>query len=122
MRITRRSLERFLLAAAVAAVIHPNMLRAQRRAEKPAELPNGPAKTGFDIRRFSSAGNGWFETFYVKEAEPLGKVLEDGRVASDTRLLVTQTAVGRLALLMDQMAFHHIAQGHTGGRDWMATF
>jgi hypothetical protein len=89
---------------------------------KPIDLPNGPAKPGFDISRFSNAGNGWFETFYVAKTEALRDVLKAGRVADDTRLLVIETNAGKLALLMDQMAYHHIAEGHAGGKDWMATF
>ena len=99
MRITSRLLELLLAAAALAGFVYPAMAVAQ--TDKPAELPNGPAKPGFDIKRFSSAGNGWFETFYVKETQPLRKALDEGRVAAETRVLVTQTAGGRLALLMD---------------------
>lgn len=122
MRIGPRLPELVLVATAFVTFLHPGILAAQERINKPAELPNGPAKPGFDIRRFSSAGNGWFETFYVKETEPLRRVLAEGRVAADTLVLVTQTAAGGLALLMDQMAYHHIAQGHASGKDWMATF
>lgn len=113
---------KLLIAAAFGAAMYPIMGAAQAQENKPVDLPNGPAKPGFDIKRFNGAGNGWFETFYVKETEPLQKALDESKVAADTRVLVTQTAGGRLALLMDQMAFHHIAQGHAGGRDWIATF
>jgi hypothetical protein len=88
----------------------------------PVDLPNGPAKPGFDITRFTNSGNGWFQTFYVTKTEALRDVLRAGRVAEDTRVLVTETKSGRLALLMDQMAYHHIAQGTAAGKDWMATF
>jgi hypothetical protein len=87
----------------------------------PAQLPNGPAKSGFDITRFSSNG-GIFKTFDVEQSEPLQKVLQEGRVADDTPVLVTATAAGNLALLTDQMVFHHLAQGRAGGKDWMAAF
>jgi hypothetical protein len=113
---------KLMMAAAFAAAIYPTKAVPQAQESKPVDLPNGPAKAGFDIKRFNGAGNGWFETFYVKETESLQKSLEESKVAADTRVLVTQTAAGRLALLMDQMAFHHIAQGRAGGRDWMATF
>ena len=76
----------------------------------------------FDINRFSNAGEGWFETFYVEETQPLQAVLDQGTVSEDSQLLITETADGQLALLTDQMAFHHIAQGSVGGKDWMATF
>lgn len=88
----------------------------------PVDLPNGPAAPGFDIKRFSNAGNGAFETFYVQKTEQLKNVLDQSRVAADTRVLVFSTAGGKLALVTDQMAFHHIAQGTDGGKDWMATF
>jgi hypothetical protein len=120
MRMTSRVLDLLLRAVAAVGVMYPATIAAQ--VDKPADLPDGPGKPGFDITRFSSAGNGWFETFYVKDTEPLRKALDEGRVADDTRVLVTQIPSGKLALLMDQMAYHHIAQGRAGGRDWMATF
>jgi hypothetical protein len=88
----------------------------------PVDLPNGPAAPGFDIKRFSNAGNGAFETFYVQKAEPLKDVLDQGRIAADTRVLVFSAAAGKLALITDQMAFHHIAEGTDNGKDWMAVF
>ncbi len=91
------------------------------QANAPAQLPNGPAKPGFDIARFSSNG-GIFKTFNVQQTEPLQKVLEEGRVAGDTPVLVTETAAGKLALLTDQMVFHHLAQGGASGKDWLAAF
>lgn len=86
------------------------------------ELPKGPAAPGFDISRFAPTAVGTFETFYVKDIYPLKKVLDEGKVAADTRLLVFTTAAGKLALLTDQMTYHHIAQGQAHNKDWMATF
>jgi hypothetical protein len=88
----------------------------------PVDLPNGPAARGFDIKRFSNAGNGAFETFYLQKTEQLKDVLDQGRIAADTRVLVLSTAEGKLALITDQMAFHHIAEGIDRGKDWMAVF
>ena len=86
------------------------------------ELPKGPAKPGFDISRFALTAVGTFETFSVKESYPLRNALDQGKVAPDTRLLVIETAAGRLALITDQMTYHHIAQGRARNKDWMATF
>jgi hypothetical protein len=86
------------------------------------ELPKGPAAPGFDISRFAPTAVGTFETFYVKETYPLKTVLDEGKVAADTRLLVFTTAAGKLALITDQMTYHHIAQGQAHNKDWMATF
>jgi len=88
----------------------------------PHDLPDGPAKAGFDIDRFSNSGNGWFETFHVEQTRPLQDVLAAGEVTSETRLLVFDAVAGPLALLIDQMGYHHIAQGQVDGKDWMATF
>src|ERR1700730_2022623 len=73
------------------------------------ELLKGPAKPGFDIARFAPTPVGTFETFYVTETYPLKKMLDEGKVAADTRLLVITTAAGRLALLTDQMTYHTTA-------------
>jgi hypothetical protein len=114
-----QSARRLLLAVAALGTACSAPAFAQSNA--PAQLPNGPAKPGFDITRFSSNG-GLFKTFSVEQTEPLQKVLKDGRVAEDTPVLVTATAAGNLALLTDQMVFHHLAQGRAGDKDWMAAF
>ena len=115
---------RLTLAAALVGVLFPATTMAKRES-LPVDLPDGPAKEGFDIERFTNFGNGWFETFYVENTEPLADVLEQGRVAGNTMVLVSstiETADGPMALLNDQMVFHHIAEGQAGGKDWMATF
>jgi hypothetical protein len=100
------------------------MFAAAALAQTPVmpELPKGPAKPGFDISRFALTPVGTFQTFFVKETLPLKKVLDEGKVAPDTRLLVIETAAGKLALITDQMTYHHIAQGRARNKDWMATF
>jgi len=109
------------LRVALAILLFP-AAAAFAQAPVMPDLPNGPAKPGFVISRFALTAVGTFETFYVKQTDPLKTVLDEGRVAPDTRLLVIETAAGKLALLTDQMTYHHIAQGRAGGKDWMATF
>jgi hypothetical protein len=114
-------LSRLLLAFVAAS--QAGVALAQRGFfQEPVDLPDGPAAPGFDIERFSGAGNGVFETFYVEETGPLRQALEDGRLAGSTRMLVLNTAGGNLALVTDQMAFHHLAQGTSEGKHWLATF
>ena len=112
------------VAAALVTLVLPVVASAQgaSRENRPVDLPGGPAAEGFDIARFSNAGNGWFETFHVEKTESLRQALDAGRVVSDTRLLVMDTAAGKLALLADQMGYHHLAQGTAGGKNWLATF
>ena len=123
--LTKNSIGRFgkalglvLMAGAMGAT-HGAVAFAQ--TNPPVPLPSGRAKPGFDITRFA-ANSGTFKPFYVQQTEPLQKVLQEGRVAEDTPVLVTATAAGNLALLTDQMVFHHVAQGRAGGKDWMTTF
>ena len=112
--------------AAIGVLIWAFLLPAAAQAPSPipvpVDLPNGPAAPGFDITRFANIANGMFVTFFVAKTEALRDVLKAGRVAEDTRLLVTDTAAGKLAFVMDQMAFHHSAQGRAGNKDWLATF
>jgi hypothetical protein len=110
------------LLPAIVASAHAGIVIAQPRENLPVELPDGPAKPGFDIERFSNAGNGWFETFYVEKMEPLRQALDAGRLTTGTRMLVMETAGGNLALVTDQMAYHHLAQGTVEGTHWLATF
>jgi len=112
----------FLTAMALVAMAALPVAQIPNRPNDPVDLPNGPAKPGFDISRFSNAGNGWFETFYVKESELLRDALKSGKVAEDTRVLVTDITGGRLALITDQMGYHHLAQGSSGGKDWLVSF
>jgi hypothetical protein len=110
------------LLTAVAGVALAGAALAQQPESLPVDLPDGPAGPGFDIERFSNAGNGWFETFYVDETQALRQALDDGALSGDTRMLIIDTAGGKLALVTDQMAYHHLAQGTTQGKHWLATF
>ena len=113
-----------LATVAVLGVLFPMAAASQgpERNPDPVDLPKGPAKPGFDVTRFANVANGLFVTFDVTKTEALRDVLKAGRVVEDTRLLVPDTANRGLALLMDQMAFHHSAQGRAGNKDWLATF
>jgi len=91
-------------------------------------IPAGAAAQGtsadtFDINRFSDAGHDWFETFYPEETETLQQAIDSEKITPGHRVLVTETSDGRLALLTDQMSYHHIAEGtSSNGEHWMATF
>ena len=111
------------LLAAIAGVSLAGGLAAQPVLQGlPVDLPDGPAKPGFDIERFGGAGRGIFETFYVEKTQPLQQALDDGNVSADMRVMVIETATGNLALVTGQMAYHHLAQGTADGKNWMATF
>ena len=111
----------FICAAAVLTLL-PASVRSADRAAAPIELPPGPAKPGFEVSRFNFDINGSFEPFLVTSTLPIREALNARRVASDTDVLITSTAAGPLALLTEQMAYHHIAQGRANGEDWLVSF
>ena len=79
------------------------------------------ASGDFDPSRLM-AGSGRFETFHVAKTQPLSQALSDGTISDEMPVLVTETATGSLALLTDQLAFHHLAQGTEAGQPWMVSF
>jgi hypothetical protein len=113
MRARARCLWALLAAAAVVGLVHPAALTAQSNS--------GDTKPKFDSTRLVNS-EGRFQTFHVTQTQPLRQALGAGALKDDTRVLVTETARGKLALLTDQMAFHHIAQGVAAGKEWMVTF
>ncbi len=76
----------------------------------------------FDITRARVGAGSRFEPFRVSETKLLSDALAAGVVESDTRLLVMEQSAGWLALLTDQMAYHHVAQGDIAGQPWMVSF
>lgn len=102
------------LAAAVLAV---------PAAETAAQVAGGE-RAPFDEARAYLAEETIFEPFLVGEADvtPLREALAAGAVRPDTWLLVMEHDAGRLALVMDQLAYHHVAQGTLRGEPWMVSF
>ena len=77
---------------------------------------------GFEPGR-AILGDTWgFDPFPVTKMEPLRSALEDGRVGEKNGVLLLERGDIRLALLTEQMAFHHIAQGELEGEPWMVSF
>jgi hypothetical protein len=111
-----------VLGVATAGTLVAQEMSSAQVISTPLELPKGPGTAGFDISRLNSENYGAFEPFYITDTQPLKTALDEGKVAQDTRLLVTDTAGGKVALLTDQMVYHHLAQGRDGGKDWLATF
>jgi hypothetical protein len=85
--------------------------------------PAALAEAGdFEIDRFDRSIANQFDAFDVQETKSLSDALSQGALAPETWVLVTDTAAGPLALLTEQMAYHHVAQGTANGVGWMATF
>ena len=63
-----------------------------------------------------------FDPFPVATTEPLKDALEAGKVREETPVLLLARGNTRLALLTEQMSYHHIAQGELEGEPWMVSF
>jgi len=112
------------VVSASVALLVAAPVAAQRDAREGALFvsPIGPAAEGFDISRFGVAAHGTFVPFTVTETRPVREALDQKVIAADTDVLVTDTPEGLLALLTEQMAYHHIAQGRSRDHDWLVTF
>jgi len=80
------------------------------------------AAQAFDTSRVLLMDTTRFRPFNVSDTRALREALDDGAVHEDTPLLVLEHAGGTLALLVEQMAYHHVAQGDIAGEPWMVSF
>jgi hypothetical protein len=74
----------------------------------------------FDTTRLVDSGP--YPPFRVDAYFPLAEALRDGAVDESTRLAVVSVAGRQVALLIDQLAQHHLAQGELAGEPWMVSF
>ena len=104
-----------LLAVPIAAVVGVFTLSAQEL------VTAGSAE--FDASRAMLFDSTIYVPFQVTdESRPLSAALSDGTLQDHTVLLVIEHAKGRLALVRDQMSYHHAAQGEIMGEPWMVSF
>lgn len=89
------------------------------RAQQPGE---DRAPAAFDTSRVLLTDTTRFQPFNVTETRALREALDEARVHEDTPLLVLEHSTGALALLVEQMAYHHVAQGELAGEPWMVSF
>jgi len=77
---------------------------------------------GFEPGRAILSDVWGFDPFPVSKMEPLKDALEAGLVREETAVLLLDRGDTRLALLTEQMSYHHIAQGELEGEPWMVAF
>src|SRR5215467_4679844 len=63
-----------------------------------------------------------FPPFDVSRYERLQAALTQGLVDPQTKLMVFEVGQHTLALVLKQMAYHHVAQGQVDGQAWAAFF
>jgi hypothetical protein len=80
------------------------------------------AQASFDIDRAFILDSMVYEPFNVAKTRPLRRALDEGIINAATPLLVMEHRAGRLAFAVDQLAYHHVAQGEIEGEPWMVSF
>lgn len=73
----------------------------------------------FDAKRASLRGPNQFKPFNVSGN---GVPLSSAGLEADTPLMVVERGGRKLALLLRQMVYHHLAQGELAGQPYMVTF
>ncbi len=77
------------------------------------------AETRIDLGRARLNEPDLFQRFQVPDR---GQPLRDAGLSSRTELIVFQQGEQRRALLMRQMAYHHLAQGELAGEPYAVSF
>ncbi len=76
----------------------------------------------FEVDRAMLLDSTVYVRFDVTDTRPLREALDEGLLQAQTRVLIMEHSKGRLALVTDQMAYHHTAQGEIDGEPWMVSF
>ncbi len=77
----------------------------------------------FDANRAMLFDSTVYVPFQVTdEIRPLRDALSDGTLQDHAVLLIIEHSQQRLALVRDQMSYHHAAQGEIMGEPWMVSF
>jgi hypothetical protein len=83
----------------------------------------GQQAVDFDLGRAYQMDSTFYAPFRVETTYPLVRALKEGELDEQTSLLVMDhPEAGLLALVTDQMAYHHVAQGEIAGVPWMVSF
>lgn len=78
--------------------------------------------TTFDAKRAVLSKRDMFRPLAVQQTEALADAMARKQVRPETPLLLLERDGAALALLTDQMVFHHVAQGELNGVPFLATF
>ncbi|UCC84926.1 MAG: hypothetical protein JSW46_08445 [Gemmatimonadota bacterium] len=83
---------------------------------------DSPAQEEFDLDRAFILDSASVEPFYVTETRSLRQALDEGVINKAIPLVVMQHEAGALAFVVDQLAYHHMAQGEIDGEPWLVSF
>ena len=101
-------------ASLAPSLLLPSLLTGQRIVEA------GSAE--FEVERAMLLDSTVYVRFDVTATRSLREALDEGLLQEQTRVLIMEHSNGRLALVTDQMTYHHTAQGEIEGEPWMVSF
>jgi len=104
-------MKQLVVLSALAAVALPVAVHAQSNRWE-----------SFDSSRVMIRDTTFWIPFHVTETIPLRQAIDDGTLGNDTRILIVERGGNRVALVMDQAAYHHVIQGEMNGEPWMVSF
>lgn len=78
-------------------------------------------KPEFDSNRATLRDKNIFPPFKVEVTVSLKEALKNGEVREDMDLMLIERNTRTLALLAQQMVYHHVAQGELAGEPWMVS-
>ena len=96
-------------------------MSSTNRKMKRQENVSRKGKTEFDSNRATLRDKNIFPPFQVEATVPLKEVLKSGDVHEDMDLMLIERNTRMLALLAQQMVYHHVAQGELAGEPWMVS-
>ena len=80
------------------------------------------AREAFDSTRVWISENSPYETYHVTDTRPLREAMDDGTIDKRTYMVVMERPEITLAMVMQQVAWHHAVQGEVNGEPWMVSF
>lgn len=80
------------------------------------------AIANFDIELAFISDKQIFAPYRITETQKLGDALAARKVTGDMRLLILERDEGMMAFLVQQIAYHHVAQGDMKGEPYMVSF
>ena len=76
----------------------------------------------FEVERAMLLDSTVYVRIDVTDTRPLREAYDEVLLQAHTRVLIMEHSKGRLALVTDQMAYHHTAQGEIDGGPGMVSF
>lgn len=76
----------------------------------------------FDSSRARLSKKELFKRFSVTNSGPLAKAVDERRISMEDKLLIVKRAEQKLAFSLQQMAYHHVAQGTLAGYPYLVSF